>query len=73
MDFNYKLTDQQKQDFDRDGFLVIKNFVAKETCDALRVRIKDIIDKGFDLNKHSASVFSTEKDDVCDFNNANAF
>ena len=59
-----KITEQQVADFDRDGFLIIKDFVSKEQIAQLRTRMKELIDAGFDLNKHSASVFSTEKDDV---------
>lgn len=61
----FTVSDQQVADFERDGFLVVQNFVSKDQVEKLRKRMRELIQEGFDLNKHAACVFSTEKDEVC--------
>jgi phytanoyl-CoA hydroxylase len=54
-----KLTAQQLADYQRDGFLVLENFVSVESCDALRKRALELV-TGFEL-QGKASIFSTEE------------
>jgi phytanoyl-CoA hydroxylase len=54
-----KLTAQQLADYQRDGFLVLEDFVSLESCDALRKRALELV-TGFEL-QGKASIFSTQE------------
>lgn len=54
-----KLTTQQLADYQRDGFLVLEDFVSAEACDALKKRALELA-TGFEL-QGKASVFSTQE------------
>ncbi len=54
-----KLTAQQLKDYERDGFLVLENFVSAEACDELRNRAAQLV-AGFEL-QGEASIFSTHE------------
>jgi phytanoyl-CoA hydroxylase len=53
------LTAQQLAAYERDGFLILEDFVALEACDTLRARAAELI-AGFEL-KGKASIFSTHE------------
>ena len=54
-----KLTQQQLTRFERDGFLVIENFVSRETCEALKRRADELV-AAFEV-EGVASIFSTRE------------
>jgi phytanoyl-CoA hydroxylase len=54
-----RLTEQQLAEYDRDGFLVIKNFTAASDCDRLRERALELV-AGFDPSE-CVSIFSTRE------------
>jgi phytanoyl-CoA hydroxylase len=51
------LTEQQRREYDRDGFLVLPDFVSIEACDRLRARANELI-AAFDPDEHR-TIFST--------------
>lgn len=53
------LTPAQIADYERDGFLVLENFVDGEGCDRLRARAEDLV-RSFDP-KGDVSIFSTHE------------
>ena len=52
------LTSAQRAGWERDGFLVLPGFAAKEACDALMARARALVD-AFDPGEGAASIFST--------------
>jgi phytanoyl-CoA hydroxylase len=54
-----QLTSQQLSDYQRDGFLVLPDFVGKAACDALRARAAELV-HNFDP-RGVASIFSTHE------------
>lgn len=54
-----KLTPQQLTDYERDGFLVIENFVSRETCERLKRRAGELL-AAFEV-EGIASIFSTRE------------
>lgn len=54
-----KLTQQQLARFERDGFLVIENFVNRETCEVLKRRADELV-TAFEV-EGVASIFSTRE------------
>lgn len=54
-----KLTSQQLARYERDGFLVLENFVDEEACDRLRARAAELV-RDFDP-KGVVSIFSTHE------------
>lgn len=55
----FKLTHEQLERYDRDGFLVLENFVAAQACDRLRRRACELVE-AFDP-EGSFSIFSTHE------------
>jgi phytanoyl-CoA hydroxylase len=53
------LTERQRADYERDGFLVVEGFASAEACDTLRARADELI-AGFDPDQ-IRSVFSTNE------------
>ncbi len=53
------LTSQQLADYERDGFLVLNNFVSAADCDALRERAEELV-RSFDA-QGVVSIFSTHE------------
>jgi phytanoyl-CoA hydroxylase len=53
------LTDQQLSQYERQGFLVLENFVSAESCDRLRVRALELVAE-FDPSS-AVSIFSTRE------------
>ena len=47
------------EQFHRDGYTVLEDFVAPETCDVLFARLHKYIDE-LDMSTHPKTVFSTE-------------
>ncbi|XP_048874660.1 phytanoyl-CoA dioxygenase domain-containing protein 1 [Brienomyrus brachyistius] len=56
------LTDCNVRKFMDDGFLVLEGFLDPEDCDALRERMKEIVEK-MDVPKHCRVQFSTDHDE----------
>lgn len=54
-----KLTSEQIADYRRDGFLVLRDFVEAEACDALRARADELV-QDFDPGE-IVSIFSTQE------------
>lgn len=54
-----QLTSQQLSDYERDGFLIIENFVGAAECDALRARADELV-AAFDP-QGIVSIFSTQE------------
>ncbi len=54
-----QLTEHQLADYERDGFLVIENFVNRDTCETLKRRADELV-AGFEV-EGIASVFSTQE------------
>lgn len=54
------LTDQQLSDYDRDGFLVLEDFVDPTTCRRLIDRANELVDAFDPGAEGSASIFSTK-------------
>ena len=53
------LSQEQKRDYERDGFLVLENFVAAPACDRLRARSEELV-RDFDP-QGAISIFSTHE------------
>src|SRR6266536_5035836 len=63
-----RITAEQLATYERDGFLVLENFVDGDDCDALRTRAEELV-RDFDP-KGIVSIFSTHEqtrtsDDYC--------
>jgi phytanoyl-CoA hydroxylase len=54
-----RLTAQQQKDYERDGFLVLENFVSLEACDELKNRAAELV-ANFEFSG-KASIFSTHE------------
>jgi len=52
------LTPEQLENYERDGFLVLEDFVAPEECDALRARAEELVAA---FEPETVSVFSTRE------------
>merc|ERR1712029_1165681 len=47
------------EQFAKDGYVVLEDFLSHETCDALFARLRTMIDN-LDMETHPKTVFSTE-------------
>mmetsp|Transcript_18356 Transcript_18356/g.45052 ORF Transcript_18356/g.45052 Transcript_18356/m.45052 type:complete len:343 (-) Transcript_18356:2229-3257(-) len=56
-----ELSDGERESLRENGYLVVRGFAGKDSCEALRGRINDLID-GFDPNS-STSIFSTHEEE----------
>jgi phytanoyl-CoA hydroxylase len=54
-----KLTEQQIADYERDGFLILEDFVSRETCDELKSRAETLVSE-FEPEE-VVSIFSTRE------------
>lgn len=52
------LSEGQRADFERDGFLVVRDFLSSATCERLRDRARELVE-GFDPS--TVSIFSTKE------------
>nr|XP_008123287.2 PREDICTED: phytanoyl-CoA dioxygenase domain-containing protein 1 [Anolis carolinensis] len=56
------VSQEQIQQFRRDGFLVLEGFFSPEACDAMRAQIQKII-SGMDVPPHCRTEFSTQEEE----------
>jgi hypothetical protein len=55
----FELTREQKEQFERDGCLVIRQFASPEVMRGLLNRTKELL-QSFDLDNHPMTAFTTE-------------
>ena len=55
------LTPQQLADFDRDGFLVIPDFVSRDRCDELKAHVESLLDDIDPNDGAGLTVFDTSE------------
>ncbi|CAG8507300.1 7667_t:CDS:2, partial [Ambispora leptoticha] len=56
----YNLSNEQKEKFDQDGYLVIPNFFSLETAEQLKLRASQLVDE-FSLDDHPITIFSANE------------
>eukprot|EP00117_Sycon_ciliatum_P038601 scpid68638/ scgid28654/ Phytanoyl-CoA dioxygenase domain-containing protein 1 len=56
-----QFTDEQRQKFLDDGFVVLPDAYTAEECEVLRAKILSIVDEQLDLSKHPGTVFTTDQ------------